>query len=583
MNTLNANDNGGGGDLNELRARLKHGDAITRQEEIDQVGHRLAPRREVLRPREKDEDFELVDAAGNGRRLTAPRWLCHLLHLRHRCAHILLTFFHPGLGRIYLFQVRSWTKSDSPGFLDISAAGHVVGGASVDDAAWAELSEELGVGKHDLADGTLRNLGGYEHCEPRPKDNFFNCEWRQVYAGNLTAEGFQNLRFADGEVSGLFLCPEAQATMLLEQKTILIASALRQSLPLCLRAFGIVNPRQVARLSLTDPSSNDLVELEVRLNGVLAAFRREPGCRCARCTDPDLRQNGNASVSLMVKRNGKVVEHHLVDAGLSVVENLVACGGPWPVSSVLLTHAHFDHIAGLDNLVGSLARSTKSGELQGQRIPVPVYCTPETWVAGPKGHFPFLSPEESGKRKMEHREVVPGKPFVPGGYEGLVVTALPVVHFKDSVIYVVEFWRNPAARMRGDKPDAKVVLCWDLLRFLLPTDTKHHEFKSELTGTSELLRNPDLLVMEINTWNPRPATHHISYTEAKTLVELWSPKRVFFVHYAGAEDQAEGAPIDPQNSDPAKGPVAAADLERAIVRDLGDKASVGFAGRLFVL
>ena len=571
-----------GDGLDGLRQELHCGDAIRDEDQIRELVNHLAPRREELRPGEKVEDFELVDAAGNSRELLVPRWLCHVLQLRHRCAHILITFFHPGLGRTYLLQVRSWKKSDSPGHLDISAAGHVVSSDSVEEAARAELREELGVGVQDLAGGTLRNLGGYEHCESRPKDNFFNCEWREVYTGNLTPEGFQSLHFADGEVSGLYLCPEVQAAMLLEKGTIPIASALRLSLPICLRAFGIVRTGPVAWLRSLGPKSSDLVELAVRLNGVLPAFRQEPGCGCARCADPDLGQNGNTSVSIILKRTGKAFEHHLVDAGLGVVDNLVKFGGPWPLDSIVLTHGHFDHVCGLDNLVGSLARSAKSGQLPGQRIPLPAWCTPGTWLAGPKGHFSFLCPEDPANRKMEHREVLTGNQFSPGQYGGLVFTALPVVHHKDSVIYVVEFWREPSARERGEKPDAKIVLCWDLLRFLRPDDTGHHEFKPELTETSGLFRNANLLIMGINTWNPRPTTHHLSYTEAKPLIEMWRPGRLAFVHYSGAEDQAAGTPIDPQNSNPTKGSVTAADLERAIAGDLGTQASVGYAGQVFM-
>jgi hypothetical protein len=88
--------------------------------------------------------------------------------------------------------------------------------------------------------------------------------------------------------------------------------------------------------------------------------------------------------------------------------------------------------------------------------------------------------------------------------------------------------------------------------------------------------------MEINTWNPREATHHISFTEAKLLVQNWNPDRVVFVNYAGAEDQTDGTPIDSQNTDPAKGPTSAADLERAVVGDLGTRASVGYAGQVFM-
>jgi ribonuclease BN (tRNA processing enzyme) len=560
---------------------LNNGDTITDQAQIEEIRSRRAPRREELRPGEKAEDFELVDATGTMRGLTAPRWLCHLLGLRHRSAHVLLTSPHAGLGRVYLFQIRSWTKSDSPGHIDISAAGHVVQSASVEASALAELNEELGVSACHLEGGGLRDLGGYEHRDSKPEKNFFNCEWRQVFAGHLTPEAFSILHFADGEVAGLYLCPEAQVVKLLELEMLPMASALRQSLPRCLRALGLIGESMGSWLLLPRSERKDLVELELWFNGVLAAFRREPGCSCARCNDPDVRQNGNASVSLILKRDGNVVEHHLIDVGQGVVENLVAFGAPLPVSSISLTHAHFDHIAGLDHLVGSLARAAKSGQLPGQRIPIPLHATPKTWEAGPQAHFPFFMAPDPSKQKVVHRRVVPGSRFVPGEYPGLALTALPVVHYKDSVIYVVEFWRDPKDQENGAKPNAKILLCWDLMRFLGPGDTHHHQYKAELTETCGLLRDADLLVMEINTWHPRPSTHHISYTEAKPLIELWNPNRVAFLHYSGAEDLPEGMPVDPQNTDPTRGPVAAADLQRAIARDLGTKASVGYAGQVF--
>ncbi len=131
----NENDTGWNDDINPLRQGQRHGDAIVDQHQIDDPIAKLEPRREELRPREKDEGFEIVDASGNGRKPTAPRWICHLLGLRHRCAHVLIVGYHSGLGCVFVLQVRNFNKSDSPGQLDISAAGHAIEEASVDGMA----------------------------------------------------------------------------------------------------------------------------------------------------------------------------------------------------------------------------------------------------------------------------------------------------------------------------------------------------------------------------------------------------------------------------------------------------------------
>lgn len=226
-------------DTDLLRDQLRRGDAITDQNHINDLICRLAPRRELLRPREKDETFEIVDAAGTGRKLTAPRWLCHLLGLRHRCSHVLITTNHPKLGRLFLLQVRSWDKADSPGHLDISAAGHALAGASGDTTASEELFEELGLRPANLCEG-LRVVCGYAHEECRPKDEFYNCEWRDVYLGTMLADAMGQLQTTDGEVAALMFCPETEILSLLNQPLIPLASALRVSLPLCLPAIGLV-------------------------------------------------------------------------------------------------------------------------------------------------------------------------------------------------------------------------------------------------------------------------------------------------------------------------------------------------------
>ena len=222
-------------ELSDLRLQLQRGDGAT-QEQLDAMGARWSAHREHLRNGEKDEVFHLADACGNPTRLLAPRWLCHLLGLRHCCAHILLQWHSPGLGRVFVLQVRSWTRSDSAGHLDISVGGHVSGEGPTTsrETAYREMAEELGLTRADLQEGELVYCRGYENYTARPREHFFNAEWRDVYCGTITTTGLEKISFDDQEVIGLYLCPEAEAGNLLEQQRIPIASGLEYSLPYCL-------------------------------------------------------------------------------------------------------------------------------------------------------------------------------------------------------------------------------------------------------------------------------------------------------------------------------------------------------------
>ena len=221
--------------LNELRAareQFDHGDgAITTQEQLDAFEKGWKSRRDKLRPGEKEEDFELVDRVGKPLGIHARRWICHLLGLRHRCAHVLVRWTTPGLGRVLVLQVRSWSKPDSPGHLDISVGGHAVGKLSSEQTAHQEMEEELGISRDFLIGCKLLSRGGYANdLDERPEKNFYNVEWRDVYLADLIPSHFSDLRFNDDEVAGLYLCPELQAKSLLDRKQLPIASALRQFL-----------------------------------------------------------------------------------------------------------------------------------------------------------------------------------------------------------------------------------------------------------------------------------------------------------------------------------------------------------------
>ncbi|MBI4660728.1 MAG: hypothetical protein HY735_17970 [Verrucomicrobia bacterium] len=220
--------------LDELRRELNHGDGVS-QERLDELATKLSAFRNRLRPDDKDEPLPLFDRHGTSTGTNSPRWLCHVLGLRHRCAHILIVWRSPSLGDSLLLQIRDWSKRDSPGQLDISVGGHTTLDAvqGTEQTAFAEMLQELNLQPSDL-DGGLQAIGGYGHDESCAEEHFFNSEWRDVFVGRLAAEAIGKVKFPDGEVAGICLIPVANAERLLAQVTLPMASALEHSLPRCL-------------------------------------------------------------------------------------------------------------------------------------------------------------------------------------------------------------------------------------------------------------------------------------------------------------------------------------------------------------
>jgi isopentenyldiphosphate isomerase len=219
------------GELSALQTKLKQGDCVT-QNELDELARRWQAR--IPQAAQETETLLLVDDTGSAYEpaLQAPRWLCHTLALRHACAHVLLIWDAPRLGPVFVCQVRSWSKKDFPGRIDISVGGHVVGTAGSRRTALMEMHEELGLSEADLTESGLTHIGGYECFVTVEEKQFYDVEWRDVYLGRIRS--LDNLRFTDGEVACITLCPVAEAFHLLTQQNLAVANGLAMSLPLCL-------------------------------------------------------------------------------------------------------------------------------------------------------------------------------------------------------------------------------------------------------------------------------------------------------------------------------------------------------------
>lgn len=86
---------------------------------------------------------ELLDIVNDADEVTgqASRAEVHRLKHRHRATHMLLS---NSRGEVFV-QLRSYSKDNSPGLWDTSAAGHVDAGESYMACAVREVYEELGI------------------------------------------------------------------------------------------------------------------------------------------------------------------------------------------------------------------------------------------------------------------------------------------------------------------------------------------------------------------------------------------------------------------------------------------------------
>lgn len=207
------------------------------------------------------------------------------------------------------------------------------------------------------------------------------------------------------------------------------------------------------------------------------------GCGCRVCRSPDPRDR-RLRPSILVRYNGRCV---LVDTTPDFRQQALRAGLD-RLDAVLFTHAHADHVMGLDD-VRPLNHV--------MRGPIPVYGSPHT-LAAIRRIFDYIFsdlPSESSVPRLE-LHTLDGRPF---DLFGLEVTPVPLKHGRGDVY--------------GFRFGAAAYL------------TDHSEIPE---GSLALLEGLDVLFLDALRHRPHPT--HTTVARALEYVERLKPRRAFLTH-----------------------------------------------------
>lgn len=216
------------------------------------------------------------------------------------------------------------------------------------------------------------------------------------------------------------------------------------------------------------------------------------GCTCAVCTSTDAR-NRRLRTSALLEVAGQKI---LIDAGPDLRQQALAAAIRH-IDAVLFTHAHFDHIAGIDDL-----RPLNFA----QQGAIPLYGSATT-LAYVRERFSYAFANESEGSSRPMLELVPiqaGQPFAVGG--------VPVLPFDI---------------MHGT---------WTITGYRIGRLGYVTDASAIPDAARQQLRGLDLLVL--NTLRREPHPTHLSLSQSLEVIAELQPLRALLVHMTHDLDHA---------------------------------------------
>lgn len=205
------------------------------------------------------------------------------------------------------------------------------------------------------------------------------------------------------------------------------------------------------------------------------------GCPVCRSTDShDKRLRTSAVLEIAGKRL-------LIDCGPDFRSQILEAGQP-PLDALLVTHSHYDHLGGIDDLRPYCHRKADG---------FPVYCSGS--VAGDiRRRLPYCFGNQyyPGAPRFDLR-VIGTDTF---DFEGIAITPLPVMH-------------APALEILGYKIGR---LCYITDCKTMPADTLR-----TITGCDTLV---------INALRHTPHNSHMNLRDALDVIEVVKPRQAFLTH-----------------------------------------------------
>ena len=212
-------------------------------------------------------------------------------------------------------------------------------------------------------------------------------------------------------------------------------------------------------------------------------------CHCPVCRSTDPLDNRLRCSALLETGD----RHILIDCGPDFRQQMLRYHREGRLDALLLTHQHYDHVGGIDDLRPYCYRDGSPAEF-------PVYCT-ETVAAALRESMPysFAAERYPGVPTFDIHSVTPYEPFIAAGIDVLPV---PAMHSVEYNLQVTGFRFGSLAYLTDVKTIAPEAV--------------------------EALRGVEVLV--INALRIREHRSHLSLAEALEVVGRIQPRRAYLTH-----------------------------------------------------